>query len=123
MIVPIPPSRDAVPEIEGVDRVGELSELRSIANAEFFGAAAERLARLCERVAGRFSAGGRLIAVGCTPQARSDAHVLPAPAESARVNFLNSAQVERMTPENLLNAAPYSENLLNAANGLRAMGY
>jgi hypothetical protein len=57
------------------------------------------------------------------PQARSDAHVLPAPAERARVNFLNSAQVERMTLENLLNAAPYSENLLNAANGLRAMGY
>jgi hypothetical protein len=57
------------------------------------------------------------------PQARSDVDMLPAPAESAPMNYLNSAQVERMIPENLLNSAPYAENLLNAAKGLRAAGY
>jgi D-sedoheptulose 7-phosphate isomerase len=39
----------------------------------FFGAEAERIAALCHRMAERFSAGGRLLAVGRTPVARSDA--------------------------------------------------
>ncbi len=46
---------------------------RSHANAEFFEAEAERLARLCHRMAERFARGGRLIAFGQTPAARSDA--------------------------------------------------
>ncbi|MBN1527907.1 MAG: SIS domain-containing protein [Thermoleophilaceae bacterium] len=46
---------------------------RTRANEEFFGAEAERLARLCHRMAERFARGGRLIAFGRTPAARSDA--------------------------------------------------
>ena len=46
---------------------------RTQANAEFFEAEAERLARLCHRMAERFARGGRLIAVGRSPAARSDA--------------------------------------------------
>jgi D-sedoheptulose 7-phosphate isomerase len=46
---------------------------RTEANARFFSAEAERLARLCHRMAERFARGGRLIAVGSTPAGRSDA--------------------------------------------------
>ena len=46
---------------------------RTRANAEFFEAEAERLARLCHRMAERFARGGRLIAFGRSPAARSDA--------------------------------------------------
>jgi len=48
-----------------------LSE-RTEANALFFEREAERIARLCHRVAERFARGGRLIALGESPQARSD---------------------------------------------------
>ncbi len=58
-------------------RVEELLALRTDANERFFAVAAEPLARLCHRVAERFSRGGRLLAIGRTPQARSDArHVV-----------------------------------------------
>jgi len=43
------------------------------AGERFFTAEAQRIARLCHAMSDRFAAGGRLIAVGCTPQARSDA--------------------------------------------------
>jgi D-sedoheptulose 7-phosphate isomerase len=46
---------------------------RSEANARFFRGEAERLARLCHRMAERFAAGGRLVGLGETPAARSDA--------------------------------------------------
>ncbi len=45
---------------------------RTEANARFFEREAERLARLCHLMAERFARGGRLIAVGQTPAARSD---------------------------------------------------
>ena len=45
---------------------------RTEANREFFDAAAGDLARLCHAMAERFARGGRLIAAGCTPAARSD---------------------------------------------------
>jgi D-sedoheptulose 7-phosphate isomerase len=45
---------------------------RTQANAAFFDAEAERLASLCHRMAERFARGGRLVAFGCTPAARSD---------------------------------------------------
>jgi D-sedoheptulose 7-phosphate isomerase len=48
-----------------------LSE-RTEANALFFEREAERIARLCHQVAERFARGGRLIALGESPQARSD---------------------------------------------------
>jgi D-sedoheptulose 7-phosphate isomerase len=43
------------------------------ADRPFFGEEAERIARLCHAMAERFTAGGRLIALGATPSARSDA--------------------------------------------------
>ena len=46
---------------------------RTDANREFFSAEAERLARLCHAMAERFARGGRLIALGRSPAARSDA--------------------------------------------------
>jgi D-sedoheptulose 7-phosphate isomerase len=47
---------------------------RGVANAEFFAAHAEALARLCDEMAVRFLAGGRLLASGVSGAARSDAH-------------------------------------------------
>jgi D-sedoheptulose 7-phosphate isomerase len=49
-----------------------LSE-RLAAGEQFFAAEAERLARLCRRMAERFARGGRLLALGRSPAARSDA--------------------------------------------------
>jgi len=54
-------------------RVQTLLEQRTEANTEFFDAVAERLARLCHLMAERFARGGRLIAFGRSPAARSDA--------------------------------------------------
>jgi D-sedoheptulose 7-phosphate isomerase len=45
---------------------------RTRANRVFFDSEAERLARLCHRMAERFARGGRLVALGRTPAARSD---------------------------------------------------
>jgi D-sedoheptulose 7-phosphate isomerase len=53
-------------------RVDELLARRTEASERFFAAEAERLARLCHRMAERFARGGRLVALGETPQARSD---------------------------------------------------
>jgi D-sedoheptulose 7-phosphate isomerase len=47
---------------------------RRQAGEEFFGREADRIARLCHRMAERFARGGRLLALGETPPARSDAH-------------------------------------------------
>jgi D-sedoheptulose 7-phosphate isomerase len=55
------------------ERVDELLARRTDANAAFFEAEAERLARCCHRMAERFARGGRLVAIGGTPTARSDA--------------------------------------------------
>ena len=46
---------------------------RTRPTAAFFEAESERLARLCHRMAERFARGGRLIALGRSPAARSDA--------------------------------------------------
>ena len=46
---------------------------RSAANERFFAAEAERIARLCHSMAERFARSGRLVALGATPAARSDA--------------------------------------------------
>jgi len=45
---------------------------RSAANHAYFERAAELLARLCHRMAERFARGGRLVALGLSPAARSD---------------------------------------------------
>jgi D-sedoheptulose 7-phosphate isomerase len=54
-------------------RVDELLARRSEANRRFFADEADRLARLCHLTAERFARGGRLIAFGRSPSARSDA--------------------------------------------------
>lgn len=53
-------------------RITELVAQRTADNAEFFVAEAERIARLCHHVAERFARGGRILAFGLTPAARSD---------------------------------------------------
>jgi D-sedoheptulose 7-phosphate isomerase len=55
------------------DRLAELLTARTGANERFFAAEGERIARLCHRMAERFASGGRLVAFGCSPTARSDA--------------------------------------------------
>jgi D-sedoheptulose 7-phosphate isomerase len=47
---------------------------RTEANRAFFAAEAPRVARLCHAMAERFARGGRLLALGRAPAARSDAH-------------------------------------------------
>jgi D-sedoheptulose 7-phosphate isomerase len=47
--------------------------VRTDANATFFEREAQRLALLCHRMAERFARGGRLVALGRSPAARSDA--------------------------------------------------
>jgi len=54
-------------------RLQALLEQRTEANTEFFDAVSEQLARLCHLMAERFARGGRLIAFGRSPSARSDA--------------------------------------------------
>ena len=53
-------------------RVDELLARRTEANERFFEAEAERIARLCHRMAERFARGGRLVALGARRPARSD---------------------------------------------------
>ena len=53
-------------------RLDEALAARTRANREFFGDQAERLARVCHRMAERFARGGRLVAFGASPSARSD---------------------------------------------------
>jgi D-sedoheptulose 7-phosphate isomerase len=54
-------------------QIERMLDERTEANSRFFADEAERLARLCHRMAERFARGGRLIAVGSTPAGRSDA--------------------------------------------------
>jgi D-sedoheptulose 7-phosphate isomerase len=54
-------------------RLEALLAERTEANARFFENEADRLARLCHLMAERFARGGRLIAFGRSPAARSDA--------------------------------------------------
>jgi D-sedoheptulose 7-phosphate isomerase len=54
--------------------VDELLRRRTEANGRFFEAEAERIGHLCQALAVRFTHGGRLLAVGGSPQSRSDAH-------------------------------------------------
>jgi D-sedoheptulose 7-phosphate isomerase len=54
--------------------VDELLRRRTDANERFFEAEGDRIARLCLAMAERFVRGGRLLALGTSPQGRSDAH-------------------------------------------------
>ena len=55
-----------------VRRIDELAAARGAANERFFAAGAERVARLCHRMAERFARGGRLVTFGHSAAARSD---------------------------------------------------
>ena len=55
------------------ERLEQLLARRTVANRRFFAAESERLARLCHRMAERFARRGRLLALGASPAARSDA--------------------------------------------------
>jgi D-sedoheptulose 7-phosphate isomerase len=55
------------------DRLQSLLAERTRATREFFPPEADRLAAVCHRMAERFARGGRLIALGRSPAARSDA--------------------------------------------------
>jgi D-sedoheptulose 7-phosphate isomerase len=58
--------------VAAAGRLDSLLAERTRANGEFFEAEAERVARCCHRMAERFARGGRLVAVGVSPAARSD---------------------------------------------------
>ena len=66
-----PSPRGQIPK--GQSRVEQLLERRTRANREFFEAESEALARCCHAMAERFARGGRLLALGRSPAARSDA--------------------------------------------------
>jgi D-sedoheptulose 7-phosphate isomerase len=55
------------------DRIDELVATRTGANRTFFETEADRIARCCHEMAERFMQGGRLLAFGLSPTARSDA--------------------------------------------------
>jgi D-sedoheptulose 7-phosphate isomerase len=57
---------------EALASVDGLLARRTEANGRFFEVEADRTARLCHRMAERFARGGRLVAMGASPQARSD---------------------------------------------------
>ncbi|HEV8447506.1 MAG TPA: SIS domain-containing protein [Gemmatimonadaceae bacterium] len=63
------------PSEVGGDRspIAEMLATRAALNAAFFAAESQRIAELCATMADRFVRGGRLIAVGASPAARSDA--------------------------------------------------
>jgi D-sedoheptulose 7-phosphate isomerase len=65
--------RHAAPGPATAVDVSALVDVRIAAGARFFTGEAERLARLCHLMAERFARGGRLIAFGRSPAARSDA--------------------------------------------------
>jgi D-sedoheptulose 7-phosphate isomerase len=52
----------------------QVADQRVAAGARWFAAEADRIARLCHRMAERFARGGRLLAVGGSPAGWSDAH-------------------------------------------------
>ena len=53
-------------------RLEQLLAERTDANRRYFEVESERIARLCHRMAERFARGGRLVALGASPVARSD---------------------------------------------------
>jgi D-sedoheptulose 7-phosphate isomerase len=63
----------AAPAGAAAARLAALARERTEAGEGFFAAEADRIARLCHRMAERFARGGRLIACGGSPAARSDA--------------------------------------------------
>jgi D-sedoheptulose 7-phosphate isomerase len=67
-----PGVRGDVTPATATDPLARLLARRTEANRDFFEAESERVARLCHRMAERFARGGRLLALGLSPAARSD---------------------------------------------------
>ncbi|MGH2891624.1 MAG: SIS domain-containing protein [Solirubrobacteraceae bacterium] len=67
------PAASSVAELTPATRRDAALRARTEANRAFFDEHAEPLARLCHTMAERFARGGRLVAFGATPAARSDA--------------------------------------------------
>jgi D-sedoheptulose 7-phosphate isomerase len=110
---------------------------RTRANERFFAAEAERVARLCHRMAERFARGGRLLAVGGAGAPRSDArHVavefvhpvivgkraLPALALSAEGGDLVAQAQSVAEPDDMAIAFGDDEFVAAAVAALRARG-
>ncbi len=70
------PSAAPASDPHGYERAGDslrrMLDQRTEANRRFFEDEAERVARLCQTMAERFASGGRLLALGLSPAARSD---------------------------------------------------
>ena len=66
------PVAGAIGQLGGA-RLGELRRARVRANERFFAAEADRVARLCHRMAERFARGGRLLGTADAPAERTDA--------------------------------------------------
>ena len=65
--------KEAALAADPAERLQSLLDQRTEANERFFTRESERLARLCHLMAERFARGGRLVALGRSPAARSDA--------------------------------------------------
>jgi D-sedoheptulose 7-phosphate isomerase len=96
--------------VAGTTLLDDLLARRSEANARYFAAEADGLARVCHRMAERFARGGRLLAVGASAQERSDArHVAVEfvhPVIVGKRALPALAIVERPEPEVRLLAEP-----------------
>jgi D-sedoheptulose 7-phosphate isomerase len=77
---------------------------RGVAGAEFFSSYAEPLARLCDEMAVRFLAGGRLLALGVSGAARSDAHHVA--VEFVHPVIVGKRALPALAVEDLLEAEP-----------------
>jgi D-sedoheptulose 7-phosphate isomerase len=93
------------------DLLASLVAERGAANEAFFGAEADRLARLCHELAERFARSGRLIALADTPAARSD-------ARHVAVEFVHPVIVgKRALPALALTDGPLTEQVALMARG------
>jgi len=124
------------PAVEARGRsLDDLLSERTEANRRFFSAEADRIARLCHRMAERFARGGRLVAFGRTPAARSDArHVavefvhpvivgkraLPALAVAGEGGDLVTQVELAVEPDDIAIAFGLEEGDAGAAGALRA---
>jgi D-sedoheptulose 7-phosphate isomerase len=110
---------------------------RTRANSDFFAAEAERLARVCHRMAERFARGGRLIACGASPAARSDArHVavefvhpvivgkraLPALALAAEGGAVTEQLALSVEPDDIVIAFGAGDDVVAAVDRARERG-
>ncbi len=71
--VPAAPAASVASAATAATSLANAVARRTAANSDFFHAEASRIARLCHGMAERFARGGRLLAAGASPAARSDA--------------------------------------------------